>query len=175
MYCVFVQHKSQKSLEDIDINHIRSIFFLFLSVTLINPCLKQQRYQKNCKWLTLMYMSKTSFAFSFLLHMHANYKFNLKCFKLSLFLENIFAFKPKKNLPKTLTYFLFSICVPVVGLRRGKVIWKPCPSLWSLNIIKDWNSQILGSPPALYRRGGVYLVFTNPQCKRRSEERTLKH
>ena len=55
----------------------------------------------------------------------------------------------KIALPKTLTYFLFSIYFPVIGLRRGKVIWKPCPSLWSLNIINDWNSQILGSPPAL--------------------------
>ena len=35
--------------------HIRPIFFLFLNVTRINPCLKKQRYQKNCKWLTLLW------------------------------------------------------------------------------------------------------------------------
>ena len=33
---------------------MKPICFLFLSVTRINPCLKQQRYQKNCKWHTLM-------------------------------------------------------------------------------------------------------------------------
>ena len=34
-------------MEDTNIKHIRSIFFLFLSVTRINPCLKQQRYKKK--------------------------------------------------------------------------------------------------------------------------------
>ena len=35
-----------KSLEDTNIKHIRPIFFLFLSVTRINPCLKQSDLEK---------------------------------------------------------------------------------------------------------------------------------
>ena len=51
------RHKSQKSLEDIGVNHGRPILFLFLSVTCTHPCLKQQRIKKNCKWLTLLLVS----------------------------------------------------------------------------------------------------------------------
>ena len=47
IFLVIVQHKSPKSLEDTNIKHIRPIFFLFLSVTRINPCLKQSDLEKS--------------------------------------------------------------------------------------------------------------------------------
>ena len=55
-----MQHKSPKSLEDIKIKHIRPIFFLFLCVTCLHPCLKQSDLEKiTPKWLTLI-LTKTN-------------------------------------------------------------------------------------------------------------------
>ena len=46
---VIVRHKSQKQLEDTNIKNIRPMFFLFLSVTCIHPCLKQSDLENHPK------------------------------------------------------------------------------------------------------------------------------
>ena len=57
---------------------MKPICFLFLSVTRINPCLKQQRYQKNCKWLTLLDISVISPTFATLPVAHHSSQYSEK-------------------------------------------------------------------------------------------------